>query len=118
MNFANVSSWSFRAQSYVERKVDADILGFVETHVGAAGLGQELNRFQKWGFRCSDRAAISTSASGFSGGCFTAVSKKLASYSLGPPGALGGLASEPDARYWRGRSVRLAGPAAGSWPGT
>ena len=53
--------------------------------------------------------AIRTSAAGSSGGCLTAVSRRLASYGLGPLDQLSGLASEPEGRYWNGRAVRLDG---------
>ena len=82
--FANVSSWSARAQDYIANRVDAGVVVLVETHVRAGMLDGELSRFDQWGFKASGRAAIGTSLLGSSGGVFTAVRKGLATHSLGP----------------------------------
>ena len=109
--YANVTAWSEKAQSYAEHEVQCDALAFVETHLPEKEYMTWKGRMTKrWGLRVSGRAAVPTLRSelGTSGGCLMAVSKALASYSLGPLDGMEGFC-RPLAKFWCGRSVRLVG---------
>ena len=109
--FANVSSWSMKAQEYVRHQVDEDAVALVETHLTGKNHDEWKSRVRKWGYRCSGQPALRTyrSDGGTSGGSLVAVSRSLASYGMGPLDNLEGFCCRPEARYWSGRTMRVAG---------
>jgi hypothetical protein len=109
--FANITSWSAKAASYLEHEVSADCLAVVETHLRGKSFVQAKNRMCRWGFRVSGREALAStkSSAGTSGGCMVGIAKGLASYTLGPADYLAHFVTPAAERYWSGRSIRLAG---------
>ena len=83
--FANVSSWSLKAQEYYRHAVQADVLMAVETHLSPARHRTSLRQLDRDGFRVSGRAAIPTgkSVAGTTGGVFTAINKSARVVLLG-----------------------------------
>jgi hypothetical protein len=129
--FANISSWSAKATSYLEYSVQTDCLAVVETHLRGPHFVQGKNKTARWGYRTSGREALPTGKSrlGTSGGCMLGISRAYASYSLGPANRLEHYATSASARYWCGRFLRMAGrdillltaylpPGRGTCPGT
>ena len=86
-------------------------MALVETHLIGKNHDEWKSRVRKWGYRCSGQPALRTyrSDGGTSGGSLVAVSRSLASYGMGPLDNLEGFCCRPEARYWSGRTMRVAG---------
>ena len=110
MYFANVTSWSGTAREYIEHKIEADVICIIESHCSQKALQLCRRQFDRRGFRASGRPALATGTSerGTSRGCITAVSKRLASHSLGPADLLQQYVTTPTMRYWSGMFLRVA----------
>jgi hypothetical protein len=86
--FANVTSWSQTARSYIEYEVRSDVMAFVETHLRGRDFTRWQNRVTKWGYRVSGRGQERVRHERGMFSCSLACSRLVCTWSCGPTRAV------------------------------